>query len=93
MYDKQLILSLVKARLNRLASDTSLDQILLAVIGGAADFLEQMGIHLDGSQGDNWLLVCQAVHMYQSRDQAGGDPEWLRLMRRERWLQERGEAH
>lgn len=90
MYDPTLILALVKARLNRLASDSTLDEYLLSVIFGAADYLLGMGIHLDGSDGDNLLLCNQAVQMYQNRDQAGHDPEWLRYQRRQRWLKERG---
>lgn len=88
MYEMDLILSLVKMRLNRLASDTSLDEYLKAIIGAAADYLAGIGIRLNMSDGDNFLLVNQAVQMYQQRDHQTGDPEWLRLARRQRWLQE-----
>lgn len=88
MCDMALILSLVKMRLNRLASDTTLDEYLTAVIGAAAEYLTGMGIHLDGGDRDNFLLVNQAVQMYQQRDQGGNDPEWLRYQRRQRWLME-----
>lgn len=88
MYDMTLILSLVKMRLNRLASDTTMDEYLKAVIGAAADMLTQSGIHLNGSDGDNFLLVNQSVQLYQNRDQQTGDPDWLRYQRRQRWLQE-----
>lgn len=90
MYDKDLILALVKQRLNRLASDTTLDGYLAEIIAGAADELTAMGIYLDGSSGDNLLLVNQAVQRYQNRDQQGDDPAWLRAMRRQRWLNEKG---
>lgn len=89
MYDAALILALVKMRLNRLKSDTTLDEYLSAIIGGAADHLRGMGIHLDGSDRDNLLLVNQAVQMYQSRDQAGDEPIWLRAQIRQRWINEK----
>lgn len=89
MYDAALILQLVKSRLNRLDTDTALDEHLLTVINGAADYLRGMGIRLNGSDRDNLLLLNQAVQMYQNRDQAGADPEWLRYQRRQRWLAER----
>ena len=88
MYNLTLILRLVKSRLNRLESDTTLDEYLTAVIKAAAEYLFGMGIHLDGGDRDNILLCNQAVQMYQNRDQAGHDPEWLRYQRRQRWLLE-----
>ena len=69
-------LSLVKARLNRLAADT------------AAAELEGTGISLTDSADDLMLLVDYTVWQYQNRDSAGAMPDWLRLRRRERWLRE-----
>lgn len=85
-------LALVKYRLNRLQSDTTLDAYLAARIAAARTELEATGIRLTGSQEDMLLVVDTAVWQYQNRDSAGSMPEWLRLRRRERWLQQRREA-
>lgn len=79
-------LPLVKARLNRLPSDASLDGYLRARIRAAAGELKENGITLTESDADLLLLVDFAVWRYENRDTAGGMPEWLRLRRRERWL-------
>jgi len=88
--DEAVALDLVKVRLNRLQSDTSLDEYLQSRISAAADYLEGIGIHLDESQEDLMLLVDFAVWQYQNRDQGSNMPEWLRLQRRERWLRSGG---
>ncbi len=88
-YDITSALELVKARLNRLPGDTSLDDYLLARIDAAAQSLESTGIRLTDSAKDLMLLVDSTVWEYQSRDKSGGMPDWLRLRRRERWLNER----
>ena len=86
-------LSLVKSRLNRLASDTSLDEYLTARVTAAEKELEAIGIHLSADAPDDlMLLVDYTVWQYQNRDKPGGMPDWLRLKRRERWLRERGDA-
>ena len=91
--DTNAALSLVKSRLNRLASDTSLDEYLTARITAAEKELEAIGIHLSADAPDDlMLLVDYAVWQYQNRDKPGGMPDWLRLKRRERWLRERGDA-
>ena len=81
-------LALVKARLNRLANDTTLDDYLKARINAAIDALQATGIILTDSAEDMMLVVDYAVWEYQSRDKPGGMPDWLRLRRRERWLQQ-----
>ena len=91
--DTNAALSLVKSRLNRLASDTSLDEYLTARITAAEKELAGIGIHLSTDAPDDlMLLVDYAVWQYQNRDKPGGMPDWLRLKRRERWLRERGDA-
>jgi len=91
--DTNAVLSLVKSRLNRLASDTSLDEYLTARVTAAEKELEAIGIHLSADAPDDlMLLVDYAVWQYQNRDKPGGMPDWLRLKRRERWLRERGDA-
>lgn len=84
--DTATALALVKARLNRLQSDTSLDEYFTARIAAAQDYLTGTGIQLTDSQEDLMLVVDTAVWEYQNRDKPGNMPEWLRLHRRERWL-------
>lgn len=86
--DTAQALTLVKTRLNRLQSDTTLDEYLTARIDGAAAELEAIGIHLADTADDLLLLVDYTVWQYQNRDAPGSMPEWLRLRRRERWIRE-----
>ena len=79
-------LSLVKARLNRLSSDTSLDDYFTARILAAIEELTRIGISLSDTSDDLMLVADYTVWQYQNRDQPGSMPEWLRLRRRERWL-------
>lgn len=85
----QTALSLVKARLNRTAADTRLDQYFVQRIEAAEAELENTGISLTDSADDLMLVVDYTVWQYQNRDSAGTMPEWLRLRRRERWLKQR----
>ena len=84
--DTETALALVKARLNRLQSDTSLDEYFRARITAAEGYLTGTGIQLTGSQEDLMLVVDFTVWEYQNRDKPGNMPDWLRLHRRERWL-------
>lgn len=84
--DQATALGLVKARLNRLQSDTSLDTYFQARIAAAEEYLTGIGIELTDSQEDLLLVVDFSVWEYQNRDKPGNMPEWLRLHRRERWL-------
>jgi len=89
-YTEQSVLEIVKARLNRLASDTSLDEYLKKRIQAADEEFARIGIHLvAGRLDDEVLLADYVVWRYQNRDNYSGMPEWLRLARRERWLKER----
>lgn len=89
-YTESTVLSIVKARLNRLASDTSLDDYLEKRIEAADAELARVGINLvAGNVDDNVLLADYVVWKHQNRDKNTGMPEWLRLARRERWLKER----
>jgi hypothetical protein len=85
-------LALVKHRLNRLPGDTSLDTYLGYRINAAIEELERTGITLDDGNEDLLLVVDMTVWQYQNRDSGAGMPEWLRLRRRERWLQQNREA-
>lgn len=89
MIDESLALELMKARLNRLPGDTSLDGLFVSLIQSSAAELAATGISLDDSTRDLMLVVNTAVWHYQARDSQTGMPDWLRLQRRERWLNER----
>lgn len=88
--DRTTVLALVKSRMNRLQSDTSLDSYLLTLIDAAEEELKRTGITLrEESADDAFLLTNLAVWQYQNRDSAGAMPPWLAQYRRERWLAER----
>ena len=86
--DNTQALSLVKTRLNRLPSDTTLDGYLTARIMAAEQAIEATGIVLTASVADLMLVVDYTVWEYQNRDKPGSMPDWLRLRRRERWVQQ-----
>lgn len=86
--DNTQALSLVKTRLNRLPSDTTLDEYLTARIMAAEQAIEATGIVLTTSVADLLLVVDYTVWEYQNRDKPGSMPDWLRLRRRERWVQQ-----
>lgn len=86
--DNTQALSLVKTRLNRLPSDTTLDEYLTARIMTAEQALEATGIVLTASVADLMLVVDYTVWEYQNRDKPGSMPDWLRLRRRERWVRQ-----
>lgn len=86
-FDVTVALQMVKARLNRLPEDTSLDEYLTMRLEAVVQEYKELGIQLDPtSTYDTMLLVDEAVWQYQNRDKAAGMPDWLRLRRRERWL-------
>ena len=80
------ILEIVKARLGRM--DTALDVYLQELITAAIGRLRNAGIHVQPTAEDHVLVADYAVWMYQNRDQKDGMPEWLKVERRERWLQD-----
>lgn len=89
--DKLDILKILKARLNRL--DDLLDEYLSARIDSAIEELEHYGISLvSGDMRDLMLVVDLTAFEYSSRDKDGGQPDWLRLRIRERFLSERVKA-
>ena len=83
-----IILEIVKSRLNR--TDTVMDEYLTARIDAVIDELTETGIHLEESARDNVLVADLVVWQYQNRDKTDAMPAWLRLARRERWLQDNG---
>ena len=89
VYNAMLALNLVKDRLNRMRVATQDDEYLKTRIDAAAKRLEKNGIHLMDTTDDLMLLVDMTVWEYQNRDKAAGMPEWLRQVRRERFLADR----
>ena len=90
--DEAQALTLMKARLNRPAADTSLDDYFTFRILAAVEKLnDMMPNKLDSSTNDLMLVVDYAVWQYQDRDKNTGDPPWLRQRLRERHLK-RGAA-
>lgn len=80
-------LPLMKARLNRIPSDSSMDALFSAVLEAAeAGLSKESGALVEDSPDDLMLLVDSAVWDYQSRDKATGMPEWLRYKRKQRFL-------
>lgn len=77
-------LELLKIRLNR--ADEALEDYLATRVKSATESLERIGITLTDRSEDIMLVVDMAAWQYQNRDKPGTMPEWLRLMRRERWL-------
>lgn len=89
-HNETTVLGIVKARLNRLASDTSLDDYLKQRIAAVDKELVGNGINLVADDvRDSVLLGDMVVWQHNNRDKAEAMPEWLRLARRERWLRER----
>lgn len=92
-YNKERTLGIVKARLNRLAFDTSLDDYLETRIEAADIELANNGINLNAENvSDAVLLADTVVWQYSNRDSNTGMPTWLRLARRERWLSDKGKV-
>ena len=87
--DTQAAMRLLKARLNRMPGDTSIDESLSMRIQAEISALEKAGISLTASPDDLMLVVDGAAWAYASRDKPAGVPDWLRQRRRERWLQQK----
>jgi hypothetical protein len=83
-------LAMMRVRLNRAPSDTSLDPYFKKVLASAEGELRRKGINLQDDEDDRMLLVDYATWRYQNRDQAGASPAWLRLRLRERWISSKG---
>ena len=82
----EAILEIVKSRLNLLSEHQ--DTYLQSLIRSTIEELKETGIHVQDCARDIILVADMTVWHYQNRDKSGGMPEWLRLARRERFLQE-----
>jgi hypothetical protein len=93
MKDYHVALGLLKARLNRMPHDTTLDDYLTHRLIAVDKSLERIGIHAKEASPDDLMLVVDwAAFEYGSRDTPGAAiPDYLRLRRRERWLAENRE--
>ena len=81
-------LAMVKARLNRLPADTTIDTYLAARIEAAIGQIEGTGIKPGDTVEDLMDVVDLAVYNYQNRDKPDGMPEWLRRRLLNRWLRQ-----
>lgn len=87
-----LALPLVKSRMNRLPSDTSLDNFLGQIIASAERDLQKQTGTLDEADADDlMLLVDYSEWRYKNRDQSGGMPDWLRYRIRCRFIRIRSD--
>lgn len=84
--DSITALKLVKARLNRLEGDTTLDEYFRARIAAAQGEIESRGIELADNSDDMLLVVDYAVYQYQNRDKTEDYPAWLEHRLRQRYF-------
>lgn len=88
-FDVNQALLMMKQRKDMLTGIYQRDDYMLLRIKAAVNELKRKGIHLTDSVDDLMLVVDMAVWQYNNRDHAGSVPDWLRVRRRERWLQDR----
>lgn len=85
---RETALKLLKVRIDR--AGNLRDDYLIARLDGDIEQLAENGIRLTDSTSDIMLLVDYSAWRYSNRDKPGAMPDWLRLMRRERWIHEIG---
>lgn len=88
-FDVLSAVRLFKTRKDMLPGLHPRDEYITARVNAVVNELERTGIHLTDSMDDMLLVVDMAVWRYNNRDHAGSVPDWLRVRRRERWLQDR----
>ena len=83
--------ALLLARRDRagLQQPEALEAYYKSALAAAQQELQSTGISLSDTLSDVLLLVDVASWNLSNREKTGKMPEWLRLKRRERWLQER----
>ncbi len=82
--DVPAVLRIVKARLNR--RDSLLDDELTLRILAVVREHERLGIRLTDNPDDMMYVADYAAWAYSNRDKRESMPEWLRLRRRELWI-------
>ena len=85
--DNGFILSMEKARLGR-ENTTAMDGYLIARINAAIKELADSGIHVVNNDRDIMFVVDIVCWQYSNRDKPSAMPDWMRIARRERFLQE-----
>ncbi len=86
-YTPETVLGIVKARLNRLADDNTIDAYLDKRIEAADQEMTRKGVTLVAEDAEDQMLLADiVVWQYQNRDKPGYMPSWLDLRIRERWL-------
>ncbi len=86
-YTPETVLGIVKARLNRLADDNTIDEYLDKRIEAADQEMTRKGVTLVAEDAEDQMLLADiVVWQYQNRDKPGYMPNWLDLRIRERWL-------
>ena len=82
-------LLMVKQRKDMMPGISRRDAYDTARIEAVVSELERKGIHLVDNPADMMLVVDMTVWKINNRDKSEGEPEWLRLAIRERWLNDR----
>lgn len=91
MYNKELALQLLKARMDRAGLDVppDLQSYWEKRLEDAMKKLSNKGVVFDNEESsiqDNALIADYAAWMLKNRDESGAMPKWLRLEIRERFL-------
>ena len=82
-------LLMVKQRKDMMPGIGRRDDYYTARIEAVVSELERKGIHLVDNPADLMLVVDMTVWKINNRDKTTGEPEWMRLAIRERWLNDR----
>lgn len=85
----ETVVALVKQRKDMMSGISQRDDYITARVNAVISEMAGKGIHLVDDPADVMLAVDTTVWQYNNRDQSGAMPEWLRLARRERWLNDR----
>lgn len=85
----ETVVALVKQRKDMMTGISQRDDYITARVNAVISEMAGKGIHLVDDPADVMLAVDMTVWQYNNRDQSGAMPEWLRLARRERWLNDR----
>lgn len=81
--------SLFKSRRDMMQGISPRDEYIETRVRATMRELADRGIHLVDTDADLMLVVDMAVWQYNNRDNPGSMPDWLRLARRERWLNDK----
>lgn len=85
----ETVVALVKQRKDMMPGISQRDDYITERVKAVISEMAGKGIHLVDDPADVMLAVDMTAWQYKNRDQSGAMPEWLRLARRERWLNDR----